>query len=189
MPVAGVEGIPSSIANAPATVASSNTGTNAPTEVFHPGDVVAIFRTAGDIKFDPNPWSEHIRDDGTITPPEIGSVKVADRTPLDLQRELQRKYEVIYRGITVTVTAGDRYYHVVGEVNAPGPKVYLTKTDITQAISSAGGLNEFASWTLKLFHPSGKFDKVDYAKALKGDPKHNLQVYPGDRIVVTRRWL
>ena len=124
-----------------------------------------------------------------ITPPEIGSVKAADRTPLDVQHELQQKYEKIYRGITVTVTAGDRYYHVVGEVNQPGPKVYLSKTDVTQAISSSGGINEFASYTMELFHSNGKHETIDYKKALKGDPKHNLQIYPGDRIVVHRRWL
>jgi protein involved in polysaccharide export with SLBB domain len=194
MPVSGVTGLPPAVTNAAvggpyASVGKSNT--NSPDlrhEVLHVGDLVAVTRiSSGDIPF--GPFSEHIREDGTITPPDVGPVKAAERTPSDLQRELQQKYEKIYRNITVTVTAGERYYHVVGEVNLQGPKVWLGNTDVVQAISAAGGMNEFASYNMKLFHPNGKSDPIDFKKALLGDPQHNRQILPGDKIVVKRRWL
>jgi polysaccharide export outer membrane protein len=186
--VAGVAGLPQSVTNAPAIavpVPGKTNNADAQREVFHVTDLVVVMRVAGEVKFDP--WSEHIREDGKVSPPEIEPVKCAERTVSDVQREMQAKYEKIYKGITVTVTAGDRYYHVFGEVNAQGPKPYLGRTDIVQAISSAGGLTEYASFTMYLIHADGKSYRIDFKKAILGDPKHDLPVFPGDKIVVRRR--
>jgi len=49
---------------------------------------------------------EAIKEDGTITPPFIGSIVAAGKTPGDVQRELQDKYDKIYRNMTVTIIPG-----------------------------------------------------------------------------------
>jgi polysaccharide biosynthesis/export protein len=133
------------------------------------------------------PHEEHIKEDGTITPPRIQPVKAVGRTPGDLQRELQKEYDKYYRNVTITVKAGDRYYYVDGEVTQRGPKTYLGQTDIVKAISSAGGFTEFARKTrVKLIHPDGRTETINYNKAIE-DSSYNVPVYPGDKIWVPRR--
>src|SRR5207247_2038666 len=105
-------------------------------------------------------------------------------------KELQAEYLKKFQHPTVTVQPAIRYYTVAGEVLKQGPQMLLneTSTDIVISIAAAGGFNEFAnrkniqitrSCTRKIIH-------VDYRKAVKGDPKHDVIIYPGDRIFVPR---
>ena len=48
-------------------------------------------------------FTEAIKEDGTITPPQIGPVVAAGKTPGVLQSELQTNYNKLYNHLTVTV--------------------------------------------------------------------------------------
>lgn len=134
------------------------------------------------------PHDERIKEDGTISPPEIGSVQAAGKTAGQLQSDLQKEYDKLYRNVTVTVKAGDRFYSVDGEVKMSGPKPYLADTDVVAAIAAAGGFTDFARKSkVQLIHPNGTKQIVDYDKAIE-DPAYNPPVYPNDKIVVPRRW-
>jgi polysaccharide export outer membrane protein len=155
--------------------------------VLHTGDSVQINFVApgSEKKFDPH--EELIQSDGTITPPDIGSIKAAGKTLGELQRDLQKEYNKLYVNVTVTVKAGNRFYYVDGEVKQPGPKPYLADTDLVQAISAGGGFTDFANQKkIRLIHPNGKTDVINYNKAVE-DSTYNVSVYPGDKIVVRRR--
>lgn len=131
---------------------------------------------------------ERVKEDGTLTLPEIGSVKASDKSPGELQRELTEAYRKYFRGLVVTVVIEGRVYYVGGQVRTPGPKAYLGKTTVATAIQAAGDFTEFGNkkkvW---LTRPGQKPVRVNVVEALK-DPSKDLEVFPGDRIDVPRRW-
>jgi len=155
-------------------------------EKFHDGDLVVVsFAGPG---LDKKPHEERIKDDHTITPPDIGSVVASGKTAGELQKELQGKYGEIYKNLTVTVKAGDRYYSIDGEVRQPGPKPYLGDTDVLRAIAAGGGFTEFAKKSkILVTRKNGKKFTVDYEKAIQ-DSSENLPIYPDDQIYVPRRF-
>jgi polysaccharide biosynthesis/export protein VpsN len=154
--------------------------------VLHTGDSVQVSFVAPGSEKVFVPYDARIQADGNITPPDIGSIKAAGKTEGELQADLQKEYNKLYRNVTVTVRAGDRSYYVDGEVKQSGPKLYLGNTDVVGAIAAAGGFTDFANQKkIQLIRPNGKKHTINYRKALE-DSTYNLSVYPGDKIVVPR---
>jgi polysaccharide export outer membrane protein len=159
-------------------------------ELIHVGDTIGLRFSGPGPEAPIAPFSETVKEDGTITPPSlnIGPVKVVNKKPGELQRELQAEYNKKYVNLTVTVLLGERYYHVVGEVNKSGPVPYLGETDIIRAISAAGGFTEFANKKkIRLIHPNKQTEIINYNKAVLSTDQV-FPVYPGDKIFVPRRW-
>lgn len=155
---------------------------------FHIGDTVSVvFSGIPDLTELP-PHEETIKEDGNITLPLIGSIQALGKTAGEVQNEIHDLYVPKYFvRITVTVKAGDLIYYVSGEVNSHGSReLYVGKTTVTTAITSAGGLDDFASHKVWLIRSSGQRIKVDYDDALQ-DPSKDLPVYPGDQINVPRK--
>ncbi len=151
------------------------------------GDSVKLTFSGPDVNKPPH--EERIKGDGTITPPDIGPVTAAGKTPGELQTELQTLYNRLYRQLTVTVQDFARFYYVIGDgnVNKPGPQAYLGETTVVQAISTAGGLTEFASKTIVITRAgTNKRITINYNRALAGNPKDNVPIYPGDTVIVSR---
>jgi protein involved in polysaccharide export with SLBB domain len=135
------------------------------------------------------PHSETVKDDGTITPPYVGSVVAAGKTPGEVQNVLQQKYNQYYNHLTVTVRADSRYFYISGEVRSPGPKPYPGETDVIKAISAAGDFTDFANKKrVQITRANGKKETVNYFEILK-DPVKDRPIYPGDKIFVPRRFL
>jgi protein involved in polysaccharide export with SLBB domain len=154
---------------------------------LHTGDTIQISFVAPGSEKIFQPHEERIKEDGTISPPEIGSVRAAGKTAGQLQTDLQKEYDKLYRNVTVTVKAGDRFYYVDGDVKQPGPKPYLGETDVVKAIAAGGGFTDFAKQSkIRLIHPNGRTQVINYGKAIE-DSAYNPSVYPGDKIVVPRR--
>ena len=159
-------------------------------DVYRVGDMVTIV-FSGSIGSEPliPVHQETIKEDGTITPTFVGSVVAAGKTPGDLQKELQEKYDKLFNTLTVTVISKERYYYVTGEVKNPGPEPYLGETDIIKAISAAGDFTDFASKRkVRLTRASGRTQIVNVKKILD-DPQFDVPVYPGDKIYVPRKIL
>jgi protein involved in polysaccharide export with SLBB domain len=117
----------------------------------------------------------------------IGSIKAVGKTAGELQTEIHDLYvPQYYVRLTVTVKAGDLIYYVRGEVKSPGREIYVGETTVTKAIASAGDFTDFASHTVSLIRANGEIIKVDVDKA-SDNSTLDLQVYPGDQIVVPRR--
>lgn len=85
-----------------------------------------------------------------------------------------------------------RVYHVLGDVGSPGRLPVTGKETVLDAISYAGGLVPTAEPTdIHLYRPArgdmpAQDHRIDYPAILKGDAKANLQLFPGDRLVVGR---
>jgi polysaccharide biosynthesis/export protein len=159
-----------------------------PLNVLNVGDSIGLTYSSPSTDKVWPPYDERIHDDGTITPPDIGSVKAAGRTVGDLQKEIQEKYDRLYKHLTVTVKAENRYFYVDGEVVRRGPYPCLDATDIVKAIAAAGGFTDFARKTkVKIIHAKNQKSEIINYKKIIEDPNLNVKVYPGDRIIVPRR--
>jgi len=171
----------------PAPLAGSqwNSKGNAEVARFHVGDTVTVTLTG--LPIDIPPHVEPIKEDGTISMPDIGKVPAAGKTAGELQNAIHDLYVPrFYTHLNVSVTIGDRVYYVRGEVKAPGRQLYVGETTVTQAITSAGDFTDFANHRkVWLIRSNGEKIKVNVNKVLGGQ-EPDLPVYPGDQVYVER---
>jgi polysaccharide export outer membrane protein len=153
---------------------------------FHVGDTVAVTLTGLPETIEPH--VEPIKEDGTITMPNIGHVQAAGKTAGELQNEIYNLYvPKLYRHLTVTVNTGDRVYYVTGEVKQPGRQLYAGQMTVTKAITTAGDFTDFANHKkVWLIRANGQRIKVNCNEALRNPPK-DPPVYPNDQIQVPRK--
>jgi polysaccharide export outer membrane protein len=152
---------------------------------FHVGETVSI--AFSEVPEPISPHEEQIKEDGMITLPLIGPVQAAGKTAGELQAQIHDLYvPKYYVRITITVKPGDLVYYVRGEVKGPGRQLYVGETTVTKAITSAGDFTDFASHKVSLIRANGQIVKVNVDKALENS-KLDLQVYPGDQVMVYRR--
>src|SRR6516165_8348382 len=154
---------------------------------LHIGDTVTI--TFSGLPEDLQPQEKLIKEDGTISLPDIGRVKASGKTPGELEDAIHDLYvPKFYRHLNVTVkTTSDRVYYVRGEVKNPGRMLYTGVITVSKAITSAGDFTDFASRTdVMLIRANGDRFKLNINKILAGEAP-DPPVYPGDQIVVERR--
>jgi polysaccharide export outer membrane protein len=174
--------------HSPVMTGSPSTGyTTAEVARFHVGDTVIV--TLSGLPEDILPHQEPIKEDGTITMPNIGHVQAAGKTAGELQNEIYNLYvPKLYRHLTVNVNTGDRVYYVTGEVKQPGRQLYLGgQMTVTKAITTAGDFTDFANHKkVWLTRANGQRIKVNCAKIQAGKAE-DPPVYPNDQIQVPRR--
>ncbi len=132
-----------------------------------------------------------VRSDGKISMPLVGDVQASDLTPSQLGAELETRLKKFIQNPNVTVQISQvhsKVIYLLGEVMKKGPIEMSADMTLLQAISSAGGLSDFAN-AKKIYilrNDSGKQAKiaVHYKEALKGNASFNLALQPGDTIVV-----
>jgi polysaccharide export outer membrane protein len=153
---------------------------------FHVGDTVTVTLTGLPEVIEPH--SEPIKEDGTITMPNIGHVQAAGKTAGELQNEIYGLYvPTVYRHVTVTVNTGDRVYYVTGEVKQPGRQLYAGQMTVTKAITTAGDFTDFANHKkVWLIRANGQRLRVNCDKAIQ-DASQDPLVYPNDQVQVPRR--
>jgi polysaccharide export outer membrane protein len=154
---------------------------------FHIGDTVLVTLSGLPTTIDPH--QEPIKEDGTITMPDIGHVQAAGKTAGELQNEIYNLYvPKLYRHLTVTVVPGERVYYVTGEVKQPGRQLYVGQMTVTKAITTAGDFTDFANHRkVWLIRANGQHIKVNCNAALK-DASKDPEVYPNDQIQVPRKF-
>jgi len=158
------------------------------TDSLEPGNQITI--TFSGLSTIPIPYSCRIREDGTISPPYLKApIIAAGKTIGELERELEKEYvPAIYKTINVTIRTADRFFYVGGEVRQPSRQIFIGRITVTQAIQSAGDFTDFADQReVRVIRATGKVDIID-CKAALDDPTRDLPVYPGDNIVVRRRF-
>jgi len=129
-----------------------------------------------------------VHEDGKITLPLVGDLAAGGKTPIQIQDIIAQaltKY-VVKPLVTVTVQAvGSKQYYMDGEVARPGEYSLVVPTTILEAISKAGGLQEFANQKHIYILRGDKRIYFNYKDVLRG--KHmeqNIQLQSGDHIVV-----
>jgi len=133
-----------------------------------------------------------VRPDGRISMPLLNDVQAAGFTPSQLAQTISERLKKYLTApqVTIIVTQiNSQRVYVIGEVTRPGAYPLLPGMTILQAISSAGGLTQFAN-SKKIFlmrnenHIQTKYP-FSYKEVLDGrKAEENLPVKPGDTIVV-----
>ncbi|HTJ82286.1 MAG TPA: polysaccharide biosynthesis/export family protein [Polyangiaceae bacterium] len=90
-----------------------------------------------------------VRPDGTITMPLVGDLKVAGRTPSDVQSEITKRISQYVKAeaaiVTVAVSAVNSYrFTVTGSVTNPGSFQSAYYVSVADAVAMAGGPTRFA---------------------------------------------
>ncbi|HJO04258.1 MAG TPA: polysaccharide biosynthesis/export family protein [Acidobacteriota bacterium] len=88
-----------------------------------------------------------VRPDGYISLPLVGELTAAGKTAAELEAQITALLGDFVQVPTVTVTVTDiksLVVYVLGRVGTPGPVTLDRNINVLQAISTAGGLTEFA---------------------------------------------
>ena len=149
--VAGLAGADMAQAQAPTQAASGATGTGQPTPA------VSTYRINAGDELEIYVWGEErlqrqlkVLPDGTIAFPLVGQLRVAGQMPQDVERLVSERLREQYRGdvpfvtVSVRAAAGMRF-SVLGKVKSPGIFDATRYLNVLEALSQAGGPDEFAN--------------------------------------------
>jgi polysaccharide export outer membrane protein len=133
-----------------------------------------------------------VRPDGKISLPLLNDIQAVGLTPTQLAAQITEKLSKLVNNpeVTVIVTAiNSQRIYVLGEVARAGAYPMLPNMTVLQAISSAGGLGQFANQKgiYVLRAENGKQVRLpfNYKEVLRGQKtEQNILLKPGDTIVV-----
>jgi polysaccharide export outer membrane protein len=129
-----------------------------------------------------------VHDDGMITLPLVGDLPAGGKTPNEIQQIVAKaltKY-VVKPLVTITVqTVESKKYYMDGLIAKPGEYPLVTPTTVFEAISKAGGLQEFGNAKKVYVLRGSQRIPFNYKEVLHGkNLAQNIQLQPGDHIVV-----
>ena len=132
-----------------------------------------------------------VRPDGMISMPLIGDIQASGMTPRQLSDLIETKLKKFIQDPNVSVVITQihsKVIYLLGEVSKKGPVEMTPGMTLLEAISSAGGLTDFANakkiYILRKESGSQQKIPVHYKEALKGDNALNVLLKTGDTIVV-----
>ncbi len=172
----------------PSAEAASTRDPNSPDYVIGPEDVLKI-----DVWKEPEmSGTNPVRPDGKISLPLIGDVAAAGMTPTQLTADLTTRLKKYLEDPRVTVTVNSvqsQRVFILGQVGRPGAYPLLPEMTVLQALSTAGGLSQYAAADkiYVLRNDGGKQVKLafQYKQVIKGHkPEQNIVLKSGDTIVV-----
>jgi len=129
-----------------------------------------------------------VRPDGKITLPLIGDIQAGGRTPEQLKKDITEKLSEFLNRPEVMVSVTDirsKKYYIIGQVNRTGAFPLVVPTTVLDALSGAGGFQEWAKKNKIVILRKGKRLKFNYKEVIKG--KHleqNIYLENGDHIIV-----
>jgi polysaccharide export outer membrane protein len=133
-----------------------------------------------------------VRPDGKIGLPLLKEVEVVGMTPSEAEKAITAKLGRLIPGADVTVVVSaihSKKIYMVGAVKKEGPIPYTYRMTVMQALSEAGGLNDYAK-RKKIYilrAQNGKDYKLpfDYEAVLRGERMElNIPLLPSDTVVV-----
>jgi len=133
-----------------------------------------------------------VRPDGFISFPLVQDLKAAGMTPAQLKANLEERLQEFLTAPNVTVIVDQiRHYriYVTGKVQAPSSFILEKPITVLQAISLAGGIQEFADESeVKIVRPVSQgysYLDFDYKEVIKGkNLDQNIYLESGDVVVV-----
>ena len=134
-----------------------------------------------------------ISNSGDIYLPLIDYVHVADLTADEAQELIQKRLEnggfVRAPHVTVFVEeAQSQAVTMVGELAHPGPYTIAGDRTLYDMISAAGGLSDKAGRLVTIIHRDDPDHKIELTLSanLVEDTQNNVEVQPGDTVIVSR---
>lgn len=137
---------------------------------------------------------ETVTDEGTITLPLLGEVRVGGLTPQQAEQEIAKllrdRRQVLDPQVSVSILEyRSRRVMVQGAVNHPGPYELLGPKTLLDVIGEAGGPNDRAGNRIYILRPLARGGEerveIDAERLLsEADPVLNIPLQPGDIISV-----
>lgn len=133
-----------------------------------------------------------VRPDGKISTPLIDDMQASGKTPSQLADDMERVLSEYLRtpevSVIVTGQGASNQVQAIGELVNPQSTSYRYGLTVLDVIVGAGGLTEFAAGnrTDLVRSVNGKQVRcrVRVEDLLDGDVSQNIDVYPGDMLVV-----
>ena len=133
-----------------------------------------------------------VRPDGKVSTPLIDDMQASGKTPSQLAGDMESVLGEYLRtpevSVIVTGQGAANQVQVVGEVNNPQSLSYRDGLKLLDVVVAVGGLSEFAAGNRANLIRKGEdrqYDcRVRIKDLLKGDLSQNVDIYPGDVIVV-----
>jgi polysaccharide biosynthesis/export protein len=129
--------------------------------------------------------------DGFVSLPLLGDVHAAGMTANQLAHDLSSRLGSYVVSAQVTVSVVDirsRQVYVMGQVGKPGGYSLIAPITVLQLIAQAGGLSTFANrkGIFILRGSKGELQrlKFNYVSAIRGDVNQNINLQPGDTVIV-----
>ncbi len=140
-----------------------------------------------------------VRPDGKITTRLVEDMIASGKTPTELARELELRYQVYVKNPTVTVTvnkfigAPSQQIKVVGGGANPRTVPYVNGMTVLDVMIEVGGLKKFSSGNKSVLVRTTNGTRKTYRIRLhdllkKGDIGANRDVNPGDIIIIPESW-
>lgn len=134
-----------------------------------------------------NQIEARVDDNGEISMPYIDNVKAEGKTSSELGKHIKNLYieKGIYKDLNVRVIIpSQNSYYIRGEVKRPGGYPWKSGITLSQAISSAAGITEYASDKVILTR-KGQVETFDIGDIEK-NPSKDIVLRPDDQIRVKR---
>ena len=129
-----------------------------------------------------------VQQNGNFTLPLVGDLPAGGKTPIEIQELLSKALTkfVVKPLVTVTVQdVGSKRYYMDGLIARPGEYSLVTPVSILEAISRAGGLQDFANSKHVYILRGDKRIYFNYKDVLKGrHMEQNIPLEAGDHVVV-----
>ena len=140
-----------------------------------------------------------VRPDGRISVPLIEDLQAAGKTPTQLARDIEGQLKKFIQDpiVTVMVTAFvgpyARQVRVVGEAAHPQAIPYRENMTLLDVMIEVGGLTQFAAGNRATLVRDVNGQQTGYRVRIDdllkdGDVKANVQMLPGDVLIVPQSW-
>ena len=141
-----------------------------------------------------------VRPDGRISTPLIEDIMASGKKPKELARELEQKLAKFIQDPNVTVIVRsfigppDRQVRVIGEATEPTAIPYRDHMTLLDVMIATHGLTKYASGNRSVIvrvDPDGKRRSINVklADLIKdGDISQNLEMQPGDTLIIPQSW-
>ncbi|WP_166303230.1 polysaccharide biosynthesis/export family protein [Bradyrhizobium sp. 2S1] len=88
-----------------------------------------------------------VQDDGTISVPLLGAIRVAERSTLQVRTDLAEAFDQLlgHKGVVNILSVEHAPIYVLGPVKSPGSFKYVSGMTVLHAMALAGGLDRAAS--------------------------------------------
>lgn len=139
-----------------------------------------------------------VRPDGRISLPLIEDMQAAGKTPTALARDIERHLARYVRDPVVTVIVTgfvgpfDQQVRVVGEAARPQAIAFRDNMTMLDVMIQVGGLTPFAAGNRAMLLRAGAAEpgyRLRLADLLQdGDVSANVDVLPGDVVIIPQSW-
>lgn len=179
----------------PEISSSSDAGSDQYDYIIGAGDTLDIFVWG----YEDLSVSVPVRPDGKITTRLVEDLTASGKTPTQLARDIEKRYESYVKRPVVTVTVNkfvgttNQQIKVVGAGFQPRTVPYAQNMTLLDLMISIGGIGEFSNGNRSVLIRTVGTERMTYGVRLedllsKGDVTADFKLRPGDIVMVPQSW-